>query len=34
MAQPTSDKIKGFVSTFKGKALTAGDPEYDSSRAV
>ena len=34
MDHPAGDKIEAFVSKFKGKALTAGDPEYDSSRAV
>ena len=34
MDHPASDKIKAFVSGFKGKALTAGDPDYDSSRAI
>lgn len=34
MGQPTSDKIKAFVSTFKGNALTVGDPEYDNSRSI
>lgn len=34
MDHPASDKIKAFVSGFKGKALTAGDPDYDSSRTI
>jgi FAD/FMN-containing dehydrogenase len=34
MDHPASDKIEAFVSGFKGKALTAGDPDYDSSRAI
>ena len=34
MDHPASDKIKAFVSGFKGKALTVGDPDYDSSRAI
>ena len=34
MDQPASDKVKAFVSEFKGRALKAGDPDYDNSRAV
>ncbi len=34
MNEPASDKTEAFVSQFKGKALRAGDPEYDSSRAI
>jgi FAD/FMN-containing dehydrogenase len=34
MNELASDKTEAFVAAFKGKALRAGDPEYDSSRAI
>ena len=34
MDHPAGEKINAFAAKFTGKALRAGDPDYDSSRAI